>query len=74
MTVEKAHVIRRTANDEQIDIQQAFTNYENEEWRSWPNQGAVCHPARLGIHMLRHTDMPYSSKGLTSIVDPLNLK
>ncbi|GAB0132924.1 hypothetical protein EsDP_00001345 [Epichloe bromicola] len=40
MTVEKARVIRRTANDEQIDIQQAFTNYENEEWRSWPNQGA----------------------------------
>lgn len=26
------------------------------------------------FHMLRYTDMTYSSTGLTSIVDPLNLK
>ncbi|KAG6005225.1 hypothetical protein E4U54_000376 [Claviceps lovelessii] len=40
MAVEKAHVVRRTANDEQADKEKAFQNYEKEQWRSWPNQGA----------------------------------
>ncbi|KAG6020957.1 hypothetical protein E4U41_002672 [Claviceps citrina] len=40
MAVATAHVVRRTAKDEEADKQQALKNYEREEWRSWPNEGA----------------------------------
>ncbi|KAG5920807.1 hypothetical protein E4U42_006066 [Claviceps africana] len=40
MAVQTAHVVRRTVHDEQTDRQKALQNYEKEEWRSWPNEGA----------------------------------
>ncbi|KAK2600194.1 hypothetical protein QQS21_005068 [Conoideocrella luteorostrata] len=40
MAANKATIICRTAVDEKEDTRQIFENYEKEEWRSWPNNGA----------------------------------
>lgn len=51
-----AGIFHRTAEDEEADVQQRLQNYDDELWKSWPNEGAVSCPPVHNRKALRICD------------------
>lgn len=41
MAIDTIRILHRSHGDEQFDKRQALNRYQNEEWKDWPNDGAV---------------------------------